>query len=128
MTMRQLIICVVGGGLTYVLYTGLGRQPMEIWLPPVLVVGGLTAAIAFLKINEVSFVQYVLFALERFLIEKRRHWRPMADTPLVLDAPAESTQKAAAEPAAKPQKNIDDLTRMVDAQLAPIQKTTAKHD
>lgn len=74
MTMRQLIICGVGGGFAYMLYISMELQPMEVWLPPVGVIVGLTLAIAFVSIGGVPFTTFVLLVLERFLNENKRWW------------------------------------------------------
>lgn len=74
MTMRQLIICFIGGGIAYVVYISMELQPMEIWLPPVAILVGLTLSIAFVEINGVPFVNFILLVLEQFLNERKRWW------------------------------------------------------
>lgn len=74
MTLRQLVICGVGGGFTYLVYLMLEHQSPEIWIPPVVILGGLTLAVSFLKINDIPFVEYVLLILERYLNEQKRSW------------------------------------------------------
>ncbi|MFH0776677.1 MAG: PrgI family protein [Patescibacteria group bacterium] len=74
MTLRQLIICGVGGGFTYIIYLSLETQPFAIWAPPVLFLGILTAAIAFLKIQGIQFIQFVLLLVERYLNANKRVW------------------------------------------------------
>ncbi len=79
MTLRQLIICGIGGGFTYLIYLVLEFQPFAIWAPPVLVLGLLTVAIAFLKIQGIPFVQFLLLLLERYLNPTKRTWTKSAD-------------------------------------------------
>jgi hypothetical protein len=74
MTLRQLIICMVGGGFTYLIYLTLEFQPPVIWVPPVGILGLLTVAIAFLKIRDIPFIDFVLLLLERYLNETKRVW------------------------------------------------------
>lgn len=64
-TMKQLIICGIGGGLAYAVYVVLAKAYFwEIWLWPVGILVLLTAAIAFLKIHDIPFYKFVLLFLE----------------------------------------------------------------
>ena len=74
MTLRQLVICGVGGGITYLVYLSLETQTPEVWIPPVLILGLITLAVAFLKIHEIPFIQYILLWLERYLTTSKRSW------------------------------------------------------
>lgn len=87
MTMRQLIICFIGGGLAYIVYIGMELQPMEIWLPPVAILVGLTLSIAFVEINGVPFVSFILLVLEQFLNERKRWWIKSAGDIYLTDTP-----------------------------------------
>ena len=78
MTLRQLIICLIGGGFTYLIYLSLEMQPFAIWAPPVIVLGLITVAIAFLKIHGIPFVQFLLLLLERYLNPTKRTWMQAA--------------------------------------------------
>lgn len=78
MTLRQLIICGIGGGFTYLIYLTLENQPFAIWAPPVIVLGILTLSIAFLKIRGIPFVQFLLLLLERYLNPTKRTWTKSA--------------------------------------------------
>ena len=75
LTMKQLIICGIGGGIAYTLYIGLApTYYIEVWGLPVLLISLLTVAIAFLKINNISFTRYVLLALEFTINPQKRRW------------------------------------------------------
>ena len=74
-TLRQLIILAVGGGIAYMLYLSLApRYFAEVWLPPVALIVLLTAAIAFLKIQHIPFVRWVLLMIEAVALPRRRAW------------------------------------------------------
>ncbi len=78
MTLRQFVIVGVGGGFTYLIYLMLEHQSSQIWMPPVFILGFLTVAIAFLKIRGISFVNFILLLLERYLNETKRVWAKSA--------------------------------------------------
>ena len=78
MTLRQLIVCLIGGGFTYLIYLALEDQPFGIWAPPVILLGIITAAVAFLKIRGIPFVQFLLLLLERYLNSTQRVWTQSA--------------------------------------------------
>ena len=78
MTLKQLIICGVGGGFTYLIYLLLEQQTPEVWIPPVLVLGLLTLAVSFLKIRDIPFVEYMLLLIERYLNATKRSWTKSA--------------------------------------------------
>ena len=80
MTLKQLLIVACGGGFAYLLFIGLEHYPTEVWLPPVVLVTALTVATAFLKINQLPFISYVLLAVEKLCLEKKRRWKAGADT------------------------------------------------
>lgn len=76
-TIRQMVICLIGGGLAYAIYIGFSNRGFGtiFWAPPVVIISLLTAAIAFLRINEVSFTKYVLLFVERLINPQKRMWR-----------------------------------------------------
>jgi len=74
-TLRQLIIIGVGGGMAYFIYVTLAK----IYILQVAVLAAaplalLTLAIAFLKIHGLTFIQYVLAALEFYINPKKQIW------------------------------------------------------
>jgi len=115
MTLRQLIVCMVGGGLTYLIYLVLETQSSQIWIPPVFVFGGLTVAIAFLKIRGIPFIQFMLLVIERYLNETKRIWIKSAGDKIPI-VPTES-KKIETPKSPKTKTSIDDLnkiSKMVD--------------
>jgi len=79
-TLRQFIILVIGGGITYSLYINMSKvYYWEVWSIPVFLIGGLTLAIAFLSIKDLNFFDLILLLIERILIPRRRIWTGGAD-------------------------------------------------
>ena len=55
-TLKQMVILGIGGGLAYGIYIGLSKSYfIEVWLPPVVIISGITLAFAFLKIHSLPF-------------------------------------------------------------------------
>lgn len=78
LTLRQLIILGIGGGLAYCLYVGLAKRYfMEIWLPPVVIISLLTVAFAFLKIHDLTFTRYLAYLAEYMIKPRKRVWKQM---------------------------------------------------
>jgi len=117
-TFKQLLILGIGGGITYAVYMLLAtRYFIEIWLGPVLILGGLTVAFAFLKIHEMTFHQYLMSYIEFNFRAKKRIWSKGADTPFVA-----SFQKASKKDTVKKeilkvknQRNLNELTKILDS-------------
>lgn len=86
LTLRQVIILILGFGLSYTLFNGLSKQydlnQLEIilcWVP-----AGIAAAISFLKIHGISLFKFVLLQLEQLLFRQpRRRWVKHAGEPFV---------------------------------------------
>jgi hypothetical protein len=86
LTLRQVIILILGFGLSYTLFNGLSKQydlnQLEIilcWVP-----AGISAAISFLKIHGISLFKFVLLQLEQLLFRQpRRRWVKHAGEPFV---------------------------------------------
>lgn len=75
LTIRQLIICAIGGGIAYVFYITLSpNYYAEVWLPPVLFFSVLTIAVAFIKINDIPFTKWALLLTEFMMVPRRRVW------------------------------------------------------
>jgi len=81
-TLRQLIVLMVTGGISYLLFTQLNElyylnqlQQMLIWLP--LAIG---AAFAFVKIRGISLFKFCLLAIEQnIFLPKKRFWQTNAN-------------------------------------------------
>lgn len=75
LTLKQLIICGVGGGLAYAAYVGLGKDFSWItWLPPVAILTVITILFAFIRPLDLSFTRFLLVYLEFVLLPQKRFW------------------------------------------------------
>lgn len=65
LTLRQLIICGIGGGLAYSLYVTLSKQYfIEIWLIPVVLITLVTVLFAFYQYHGLPFEKLMLLFIE----------------------------------------------------------------
>ncbi|PIS32161.1 hypothetical protein COT40_01565 [Candidatus Peregrinibacteria bacterium CG08_land_8_20_14_0_20_41_10] len=79
LTLKQLITCVVGGTLAYSIYVSFApTTPAIFWVPSVLIILLLTLAIAFLKINHLTFPRVILLLIESAINPRKRYWVQMA--------------------------------------------------
>ena len=75
LTMKQLIICAIGGGITYGFYTVLGKDyTWPVWILPVLFTGSLTILFAFITIHELTFFRYLMSVSTLLFIPRQRIW------------------------------------------------------
>lgn len=78
LTLRQLIIVAMGGGIAYSLYLVLSREYLvEIWLPPVLFISFITAAFAFVRFHDIVFEKLILIFIEYKFKPRARTWQKM---------------------------------------------------
>jgi len=93
LTLRQLAILGVGGGIAYAIYMLLAKSyPMVIWLPPVVIVVGITIAFAFLKIHNLDFLTFLMAYIEFNFLPKKRIWIQGSGYPFI--SPFETPYKA----------------------------------
>lgn len=121
LTLRQLVIVALGGGVSYSLYIILSKQyVLEIWLPPVLFVSLITMAFAFVKFHDIIFEKLILIFIEYKFRPRARTWQKMrGDTVLsVLQNPIGKTKEFApkVEPlnARDRRKKLEEITKLVD--------------
>lgn len=121
-TLKQMGILGVGGGLAYAIYVTLAKTYfIEIWLPPVAIISLLTLAFAFLKIHQQPFHEFIMNLLEYNILPKKRIWIQGAGYPFIPPydeaADKKKAEKIAKEAATKaPQKSIEELTAAIDNQ------------
>jgi hypothetical protein len=73
LTLKQLIIVGVGGGISYALYITLAKLYVwQVWFPATAIPAGLTLLIAFLKVNGIPFGKWVLLTVEFFKNPRKR--------------------------------------------------------
>ena len=84
LTLRQLIIVAIGGGIAYSLYIILSKQYfIEIWLPPVAFVAVITLAFAFFKFHEIVFEKLVPIFIEYKFRPRALTWQKMRGDALI---------------------------------------------
>ncbi|MFA6917967.1 MAG: PrgI family protein [Candidatus Gracilibacteria bacterium] len=117
-TLRQLIILGIGGGITYAIYVSLAKTYYtEVWLPPVAIVGGFTLAFAFLKVHELPFYLFLMYLLEYNLLPKKRIWIQGTGTPFISPfetIPQKQDLKALEKLDNKSKKSLKELANIVD--------------
>lgn len=123
LTLRQMLICGGGGGISYLIYIALGKNYYaEIWLPPIIIIGAITVAFAFLKIHDMNFYQYVLHGLEHLLKPRRRTWQQSSGdvfiseiTPPTVKPKKDKKALAKEEKSKTTLKDLDKLTKILDS-------------
>ena len=74
-TMKQLIICALGGGIAYSIYVVWQKFYFwEVWIAPVGIVVAITATAAFLRIHDIPSYRFIFLLLEYALLPKKRMW------------------------------------------------------
>jgi len=120
LTWKQLIILGAGGGIAYAIYISLAKSYyMEVWLPPVVVVGALTMALAFIKIHGLDFERFLLCFIEYHFLPKKRIWQKGQAESFVIYLQRRSEEKRKPKPAKKAdegkKKSIAELSDIVDS-------------
>lgn len=74
-TFAQLGTLLVGGAIDYAIYMALANTYYwYVWAGPVVFIGALTIAIAFLKIGDMPFPRFVLYYIEFMFKPRDRYW------------------------------------------------------
>lgn len=121
LTLRQLIIVAIGGGISYSLYIILSKQYLvEIWLPPVAFVSLITLAFAFVKFHDILFEKLILIFIEYKFRPRSRTWQKMqGDMVLsVLSAPIRKSETTVqiAQPLSERERRqkLEEIMKLVD--------------
>ncbi len=118
-SLKQLIIVAVGGGTSYVLFA-ISSKLYELGILEYIIIalpGLLALAVALIKINNLTFTQYLLLALEFAIKPKRRLWDHRGISMLVdpdLNG-TKSSKTVKKETKVKKNVNLGDLTRILDS-------------
>ena len=122
LTLRQLIICGVGGGIAYTIYVALGKEYLWItWLPPVALVSLVTVLFAFVKPLDMDFSRFLVVYLQYALLPQKRFW-VQSSAEIVLSmytsgpkqTKIEKKAEAKAEQMMNKQKKLEELTKILD--------------
>jgi len=119
-TFKQLIIMIIGGGITYSMYLILFPiYKIFVWLPVVAILGILTLAFAFLKVFNMNFTVFILYLVEflfkprvRFFHRNNLTYKPkFSEKPVIIKS---ENDKQKVETKTISQDNIDDLSELLD--------------
>jgi len=135
LTWKQLIILGAGGGICYAIYVTLAKSYyIEMWLPPIAIIGGITLAIAFLKIHGLTFERWLLAFIEYHFLPKKRIWRKGQAEPFVSYLERTSSEKDKKLSQAQNQKeqekktkSIKELSKVLDS-YGGLEEEQAKRD
>lgn len=116
-TLKQLGILGVGGGIAYAIYVSLAKTYfMEIWLPPVAIVTCITLAFAFLKIHSLKFHIFLMSFIQYHILPKKRTWIQETGNPFISSFDYIKDKKKETKALEQKQtKSIEELSEVVDA-------------
>ncbi len=123
-TLKQLAILGVGGGIAYIIYISLAANFfIEIWLPPIAIILILTLSFAFLKIHNLPFYEFLMHLIEYHVLPKKRTWIQGSGYPFVSSFQKEQmkkketkTKKTEEKEGKIDQKNLKELSEILDSQ------------
>ena len=133
LTLRQVIILVIGFGISYTLFNSLSAQydlnQIEVilcWVP-----AAFAAAISFLKIHGLSLFKFVLLQLEQVVFRQpRRRWIKHAGEPFVSMTVPFSMKTIKKQPEAEAHlvefssEKVRSLAKLLDSEGIPEKQTT----
>ena len=127
LTLKQLIICGIGFGIDYALYSSLAAKYIWVtWILPVAIVAIITIAFAFIRPVNLSFAKFLLRWLEFLLIPRKRFWiQSSAESyPSLLQTEKAAAQDEKKEEAKESQalnkhKKLEEITRILNTQQKP---------
>lgn len=122
-TLRQIIICLIGGGFSYALFASLQKMYGGVSLPLAALIwtpAALAAAFAFVKVNDLSLFHLCTLFLERMNKPMTRTWSPRQG--IVINVQTRAPKEEEAVPIQKhleQKNNLEKLSTILD---------TAEHD
>ncbi len=118
LTLNQLIILGVGGGLAYGIYVGLmnANYLAKVWVPPVVIISAITLAFTFLTPLSLPFHKFLMNFMEYHIIPKKRIWMQSTGAPFISTLNKRTTKKKEekVEDPKKKQKSLEELTEILD--------------
>ena len=117
LTMKQLLIVAMGGGMAYASYVTLAQNYYwQVWAPPTAIIGILTLSFAFLKIHNLTFFKFVLALIEFLFLPRRRIWiKGAAEVTKTMGEQTKTQKKPEAPKKEKSLKNLDQLIKILDS-------------
>jgi hypothetical protein len=130
LTLRQLIICGIGGGIAYAIYVSLGKEYLWItWLPPVAIVSLITVLFAFLKPLDMDFSRFMIVYIQFMLLPQKRFWvQSSGEIILSMYVSTQSQTKIEKKAEAKAEqmidkaKKLDELSRILNTHSNNLQQ------
>lgn len=122
LTMTQLIITAVGGGVTYGIYTALAtKYTWPVWFLPTFLGAATTIAFAFVKVHELTFTQYLLSGFAYLFLPRQRAWiKGSGDVTSPIEerkiSTVQKTQDQKKEKQEDTMKKLDSLVQILDNQ------------
>ena len=125
LTLKQLIICAVGGGIAYFIYISTSKAyVISVWLPATTIPALITFAIAFVKIHDISFIKFFLLQIERLIrpgkvyFEKgeAENYRSVLTPQSDEDKKTDKKMKQKEDDAREKIKNLNSITKILDSQ------------
>jgi len=130
LTIQQLIILGIGGGIDYAIYIQLSKTYfIEVWLLPVVIIAAITLAFAFLKIHSLPFHEFLMDFIEYHMLPRQRSWIQGTGTPFIPPfEEKKKTEKVQPKKELKKQKSLAELTQVLDTRVeAPEEKSPKKN-
>ncbi len=123
-TLKQLGILMVGGGVAYALYVSLAKLYfIEVWLPPVAIVVCITLAFAFLKVHGLKFHIFLMSFIQYHLLPKQRTWIQETGNPFISSFDHLKDKKKEEKVVEQKQtKTIEELSEVVDSYGKNVEK------
>ena len=129
LTLRQLIICGVGGGVAYAIYVSLGKDYLWItWLPPVAIIGVMTILFAFIRPLDMTFARFLTVYLEFVLLPQQRKWvlssaemMPLEQT-VAQKTKIEKKAEAKADALINKAEKLKELSKILDTKHKDLQR------
>jgi hypothetical protein len=121
-TFAQLGICLGGFAVAYAFYIALAKTYVwYVWAPPVVIVGLITLAVAFLKIQDMTFIRYLVYLYEYMSVPKDRVWSKQGEYFYSVVKPAinvskqdnKFTENTDLEAQAK-RKKLEEISKILD--------------
>lgn len=127
LTLQQMAICGIGGGIAYGVYVSLAATYfMEVWLPPVVIISAITLAFAFIKIHSLPFHEFLMNFIEYHLLPRQRYWIQGGGYPFMPPFDDSKKKVEKAKPAEhKQKKSLQELSNVLDTQGGAPKNTEA---
>ncbi|MCK5460768.1 PrgI family protein [Candidatus Gracilibacteria bacterium] len=121
-TLKQLIMLLIGGGISYMMFVNLNKkydlhslEQILVWFP-----AGIAVAFAFVKIKSIPLLQFILLLIEQgFFRVPRRYWQENSDVFVSMTTGVKLKEKGKKEIADKKevsQEKIKNLAALLDGQ------------